>query len=101
MGLNSENQTRSEKELHKVHFELASTWLSSDGHSQKAGECKIIKFLLSVVFPPSPCDQMSHTCSLLVCGNMTNSMKTTDGQRESGKETEKIQILNLAGTEWK
>ena len=32
---------------------------------------------------------------------MTNSMKTTDGQRESGKETEKIQILNLAGTEWK
>ena len=54
MGLNSENQTRSEKELHKVHFELASARLSSDGHSQKAGECKIIKFLLSVVFPPLP-----------------------------------------------
>ena len=101
MGLNSENQTRSEKKLHEVHCELASTRLSSDGHSQKAGECKTIKFLLSVVFPPSPCDQMSHTCSLLVCGNMTNSMKNTDGQRESGKETEKIQILNLAGTEWK
>ena len=32
---------------------------------------------------------------------MTNSMKTNDGQRESGKETEKIQILNLVGTEWK
>lgn len=32
---------------------------------------------------------------------MTNSMKTTYGQRELGKETEKIQILNLAGTEWK
>ena len=54
MGLNSENQTRSEKKLHKVHFELASTRLSSDGHSQKAGEYKTIKFLLSVVFPPLP-----------------------------------------------
>ena len=54
MGLNSENQTRSEKKLHEVHFELASTRLSSDGHTQKAGECKTIKFLLSVVFPPLP-----------------------------------------------
>ena len=31
---------------------------------------------------------------------MTNSMKNTDGQRESGKDTEKIQFLNWAGTEW-
>ena len=54
MGLNSENQTRSEKKLHEVHFELASPRLSSDGHSQKAGECKTIKFLLSVVFLPLP-----------------------------------------------
>lgn len=33
MGLNLENQTRSEKLL-KVHFELACTGHSSDGHSQ-------------------------------------------------------------------
>ena len=30
MGLNSENRTRSEKKLHKVHFELASTRLQMD-----------------------------------------------------------------------